>query len=112
MAIAAGNWSQDFPDPSNFLTNIVHSKNIKERESVNDSYYKNPAVDHWLDLGDVETDAKKRMALYDQAEEQIVADAPVVPLYYPLAVQFHAPRVTGYRLHPIWAFELSTVGLK
>ncbi|MDB5096584.1 MAG: peptide transporter substrate-binding protein [Cyanobacteria bacterium RYN_339] len=112
VAIGSGNWSQDFPDPSNFLTTMFSSKNIKPTESLNDSYYTNPKVDALLDGADVEGDTQKRLKLYQEAEALIVADAPVVPLYYPLKVQMHAERVHGYKLHPIWGVELAGVEVK
>ena len=72
----------------------------------------NPKVDALLDAADVEADGPKRLKLYQEAEALIVADAPVVPLYYPLKVQMHAERVLNYKLHPIWGVELAGVEVK
>ncbi len=112
VGIGAGNWSQDFPDPSNFLTTMFHSKNIKERDSLNDSYYKNPQVDALLDKAGAASDPGLRARLFREAEAIIVEDAPAVPLYYPVKYQLHAERVTGYKLHPIWGLELAGAGVK
>lgn len=112
VTIASGNWSQDFPDPSNFLTTMFHSKNIKPHNSLNDSYYSNPKVDALLTAADSEPDSQKRLQDFRDAEALIVADAPVVPLYYPMKVQLRSPRVVGYKLHPIWGVELASVGVK
>lgn len=112
VGIASGNWTQDFPDPSNFLTTMFHSKNIAETNSLNDSYYRNPKVDALLDTAGAATDPAKRADGFRKAEALIVADAPVVPLYYPKKFQLHAERVTGYRLHPVWAMDLTGVAIK
>ena len=112
VGIGAGNWSQDFPDPSNFLTTMFHSKNIKETNSLNDSYYKNPQVDSLLDRAAAEADPGLRARLFREAEAIVVEDAAAVPLYYPVKYQLHAARVTGYKLHPIWGLELAGAGVK
>lgn len=112
VGIASGNWTQDFPDPSNFLTTMFHSKNIKETNSLNDSYYRNPQVDKLLDQAGVQTDAAKRADYFRQAEALVVADAPVVPLYYPVKYQLHTQRVQGYKLHPVWAMDLTGVSIQ
>lgn len=112
VGIASGNWTQDFPDPSNFLTTMFHSKNIKETNSLNDSYYRNPQVDTLLDQAGAQTAPEARAKLFRQAEAIVVADAPVVPLYYPVKYQLHSARVQGYRLHPVWAMDLTGVSLK
>lgn len=112
VGIASGNWTQDFPDPSNFLTTMFHSKNIKETNSLNDSYYRNPKVDTLLDQAGRQTDAAKRADFFRQAEAIIVSDAPVVPLYYPVKYQLHTERVKGYKLHPVWAMDLTGVSIQ
>jgi ABC-type transport system substrate-binding protein len=112
VAIGAGNWTQDFPDPSNFLTTMFHSKNIKPVNSLNDAYYSNPKVDALLDAADKETDTAKRLEDFRQAEAIIVGDAACVPLYFPVKAQLHAERVLDYKMHPIWGVELAGVELK
>jgi ABC-type transport system substrate-binding protein len=112
VGISAGNWTQDFPDPSNFLTTMFHSKNIKESNSLNDSYYKNPLVDNYLNQAGAATDPAVRARYFRLAEAQIVKDAPVVPLYNPVKYQLRGERVHGYRLHPVWAMDLSGVTIE
>ncbi len=73
-------WIADYPDPENFLTVLLHSKN--RGPGGNGAFYSNPEVDALLDKADVETDQVKRTALYRQAEEMIMDDAPWMPIYY------------------------------
>ena len=112
VGIASGNWTQDFPDPSNFLTTMFHSKNIHETNSLNDSYYKNPRVDQLLDKAGAATAPEERARYFRQAEALVVADAPVVPLYNPVKYQITSERVKGYRLHPVWAMDLTGVTIE
>lgn len=112
VGIGSGNWSQDFPDPSNFLTTMFHSKNIKETNSLNDSYYKNAKVDALLDKAEGAGDPNERARLFREAEAIIVEEAPAVPLYYPVKYQLRGERVAGYQLHPVWGLELAGAGIK
>jgi hypothetical protein len=36
----------------------------------------------------------------------------VVPLYYPVKYQLHTARVQGYKLHPVWAMDLTGVSIQ
>jgi ABC-type transport system substrate-binding protein len=111
VAIGSGNWSQDYPDPGNFLTTMFHGKNVHDTESLNDSFYVNPAVDALLDRAEASREPAKRARLFRQAEALIIQDAPAVPLYHP--VKYHLPgrRVVGYHVHPIWGLWLQGVGI-
>ena len=65
-----------------------------------------------LDTAGRQTDPAKRADFFRQAEAIIVADAPVVPLYYPVKYQLHTERVKGYKLHPVWAMDLTGVSIQ
>jgi peptide/nickel transport system substrate-binding protein len=101
-------WEADFPDPSNFLEVLFHSKN---RGSNNDTFYSNPAVDRVLDQAAVTVDPEKRLQLLQQSERLIMADAPWVPLYHPVEYQVVQGRVRNYRLNPLRPPRLDDVWL-
>lgn len=107
VPMGSGNWSQDFPDPSNFLSTMFHSRNISDTNSLNDSYYANPQVDAWLDEAARTLEARQRVALYRRAEAAIVEDAAVIPLYNPVKAQFAGPRLGNYRMHAVFGFDLT-----
>ena len=90
-------WIADYPDPENFLDILFHSKS-----SNNHTHYSNPEVDDLLMQARVETDATARYALYNRAEQQILDDAPWVPLWFDgeskLLVK---PNVHDYLLPPL-----------
>jgi oligopeptide transport system substrate-binding protein len=91
-------WEADFPDPSNFLTVLLHSRS---RDTNNNTFYANPEVDRLLDEAEPVLDPARRFALFHQAETLIVRDAPWVPLFYPSASGVRNPRVRDYELHPL-----------
>jgi ABC-type transport system substrate-binding protein len=91
-------WEADFPDPSNFLTVLLHSRG---RGANNNAFYANPETDRLLDAGDAALEPARRWALFHAAEVQIMHDAPWVPLFHPVSFVVRHPRVRGYRLHPL-----------
>ena len=70
-------WIADYPDPENFLDILFHSESTN-----NHTHYSNAEVDELLLRARVETDTTKRYALYNQAEQMILDDAPWVPLWF------------------------------
>jgi oligopeptide transport system substrate-binding protein len=91
-------WEADFPDPSNFLEVLLHSKYIG---SNNDTDYRNPEVDALLDAAAHTVDPQRRLALLQAVEMRAVADAPWVFLFHPVSYAVVHPRVRGFRLHPL-----------
>ena len=70
-------WIADYPDPENFLDILFHSESAN-----NHTHYSNPEVDNLLLQARVETDTTRRYALYNEAEQMILDDAPWVPLWF------------------------------
>jgi ABC-type transport system substrate-binding protein len=91
-------WEADFPDASNFLTVLLHSRG---RGANNNAFYANPDVDRLLDEADATADPARRLALFQAAETQIMHDAPWIPLFHPVTFAVRHPRVRGYELHPL-----------
>jgi len=80
-------WSADFPDPESFF-NLFHSSTVPEDIStasdVNLWRYKNSIFDSILDLARMETDEKRRFALYLKADQELLDDVAAIPLFYNL----------------------------
>jgi ABC-type transport system substrate-binding protein len=91
-------WQADFPDPSNFLETLLHSKN---RDSNNHTFFSDPVVDALLDLAAKETNPSRRLRLLRKAERRAISEAPWVFLYHPSTHVLVSPRVRDYRLHPL-----------
>jgi oligopeptide transport system substrate-binding protein len=89
-------WIADYPDPQNFLDILFHSKS-----SQNYGQYSNPDVDKLLNEARGEQDTKKRVALYQQAEQLILEDAAWIPLYFGVENWLVKPYVAGFSLPPI-----------
>jgi peptide/nickel transport system substrate-binding protein len=96
-------WNMDFPDASNFLDILFHSRSIHERDSENKAFYSNPELDRILDEARVERDPQRRVALYRQASRIIVDDAPWAFVSSDLAMEMWQPYVRDYRPHSVWS---------
>ena len=91
-------WEADFPDPSNFLEVLLHSKYIG---SNNDTNYRNRDVDALLDEAAHTIDPTARLRLLQNAELLAIEDAPWVFLYHPVSFEIVSPRVRSFALHPL-----------
>lgn len=76
----ASGWMQDYPEAGDFL--FLFQTN---QQPVNNSaMYSNKQVDQWLSQASASTDPSKRTQLYQKITDQVMSDAPWVPLYYPV----------------------------
>ena len=104
-------WHQDFPDPSNFMDILFHSRSIHPENSENRSFYRNPKLDEILDRARAEIDREKRLALYAEANAILADEAPWAFLYYPVDMFAWQPYVKGFRPHPVWLNEYRNIWL-
>lgn len=104
-------WSADYVDPHNFLGILFASEIDGQPNPQNWSGYKNPEVDALLDEAGVETSLEKRINLYQQAEEKILADAPVLPITYGRDYWLTKPYVKGVFYPPLVIERLKYMSL-
>ncbi|HEY1889520.1 MAG TPA: peptide ABC transporter substrate-binding protein [Steroidobacteraceae bacterium] len=83
-------WIGDYNDAYTF------AQYFKSDFGVNLTHYDNPAYDGLVKQAAAETDADKRLALLQQAEQIMLADQPVIPIYYYVSKNLVKPRVTGW----------------
>lgn len=93
--IARDNWSADYTDPMTFLDMFLsNSEN-------NDPGYNNPEYDKIIQAAKQEKDASKRIDLMHQAEDMLMADQPVIPLWYTSYPKGVKEYVKGVRVSPL-----------
>lgn len=91
-------WFADIPDPDNFLGVLLAS-----RSPYNFMGYENQQVDALLSEALTQVDPLKRAALYREAEDVIVKDAPMVPLLYLNFESAFQPYVKGLQISALGA---------
>jgi len=92
----SGGWCADYPDPENFADILFHTGS-----AFNEGGYSNPELDTILETARTEPDAVKRIALYQQAEDIIIRDAPVLFTANTLSYTLVKPYIQGYVSTPI-----------
>jgi len=100
-------WIADYPDPHNFLDILFYTgseNNIFE--------YSNPTLNALLDQAAIEQDKAVRLAMYQQAEQLVVDDAPCLPLFHGTNYILVKAYVKGYELSPLGIPDLSKVYLE
>ena len=67
----------------------------------NDAKWGNPKYDELIKKAQVETDAKTRAGYLKEAEDIIMDDMPIVPIYYYTLVKGVDPKVKDMRVSPL-----------
>lgn len=111
VPLAFTGWQMDFPDPSNFIEPNFHSRAIQDEHSSNHAFYANPALDRLLDEAKTEGDPRRRLALYQRAEDVLLRDAPWAFVYTPVDLNVLQPWVRHWAHHPVWNDHIEDVWL-
>lgn len=103
-----GSWIADYPDAENYMA-MFYSKNPAP---PNYTRYKNPAFDVLYERALEETNDSLRYALYRQMDQMVINDAPVMPIWYDMAIHFVHNHVQGLQPNALNLLELRRVKLK
>ena len=106
-AFFRGSWIADYPDAENYLS-VFYSKNPAP---PNYTRYNSKAFDAAFEKAITETNDSLRYKLYQQADQVMIDDAPVVPLWYDKVVRLVQPNVKGFRPNALNLLELRRVNL-
>ena len=98
-------WIADYPDAENYMT-LFYSKNPAP---PNYTRFKNAKFDSLYEQALNENDDDKRYALYQQMENILVDEAPVVFLYYDETAWFVKKGITGLSKNAINLLSLKKV---
>jgi peptide/nickel transport system substrate-binding protein len=107
-AFFRGSWIADYPDAENYLS-VFYSKNPAP---PNYTRYNNPQFDAFFEQALLEENDSLRYRLYQLADQAVVNDAAVVPLWYDKAVRLVQPRVQGFKPNALNLLELRTTRLE
>jgi oligopeptide transport system substrate-binding protein len=99
-------WVADYPHPQNFLDVLFHTG-----AENNFAEYSNQAIDAILEQAGLEGDAAKSLELYRQAEQMLVDDAAILPLWFGENYVLVKPYVEGYKLNPMGFAWLNKVSI-
>lgn len=103
--LARAGWIGDFMDPYTFLSQFL------SESEANEARWKSEAFDRWVERALAEPDEEKRYALYAKAEEILVEELPILPIYYYSQQTLVGSWVKGFHanardIHPLRAVWL------
>jgi oligopeptide transport system substrate-binding protein len=84
-------WGADYPDPDNWLPELFGTG-----AGNNHTLYSNPAFDALAKQGKSELDNTKRLQIWAQAQQLVMADAPIVTVFYRERFMLLKPSVKGF----------------
>ena len=103
-----GSWIADYPDAENFLS-VFYGKNPAP---PNYTRYHNPKFDKLYEASLSEKNDSIRYSLYRQADQVMIKDAPVVPLWYDMIIWMVHPNVKNFIPNSQNLLELRRVKLQ
>jgi ABC-type transport system substrate-binding protein len=98
LDIFRASWVADYPDAENYLS-LFYSPNFTPN-GPNYTHYKNITFDSLYVAAQRISDIEQRKYLYTKMDSIVMADAPIVPLYYDMAVRFVSKKVSGLGINP------------
>lgn len=103
-------WIADYPDPSNFL-HLFYGKNIiPERDmSINYFRYQNADFDLIYEEALQEINLDRRMGLYAKADQILIDDAVIMPLYFNVDIRLINPELHNFDVNEMEFRDLSVV---
>ena len=90
--ISRHGWAGDYPDPMTFIDMFTKDS------GNNDAQYNNPEYDKLVELAKRSNDQALRMQIMHQAENMLMDDAVVAPVYYYTTLIFAKNHVKGFRM--------------
>lgn len=96
-------WGQDYPTLDNWLFPLFFSTS-----GDNHQRYKNPEVDNLIKQAQSNTNASERLKQQQQAEDLILEDMPIIPMWYSKsAIAYKADKFENFPidiqyLYPVW----------
>lgn len=100
-------WVADYADEENFMS-LFYSKNFAPA-GFNFFHYKNPEFDVLFEKALVEKDLAAKTELYQQLDQMIVDDAPIIPLYYDQVIRLVSHNIEGITSNPMNLLNLTRV---
>ena len=98
LDIFRASWIADYPDAENYLS-LFYSPNFVPH-GPNYMHYKNDGLDSLYREALSVNNINERKKLYTKMDSLIMEDAPVVPLYYDMAIRFVNKNVYGLGINP------------
>lgn len=101
------NWVVDYIDEENFFS-LFYSKNFAP-VGFNYTHFKNVDFDLLYEKSLRTIDEKEKIKLYQQMDQIIIEEAPVIPLFYDEVIRLVRHNISGLSINPMNMLNLKTV---
>jgi len=100
--VSRGGWLTDFMDPSGMLA--IHTTD----NAYNDSNYSNPEYDAAMKAAAETTDPAEHFAQLYKAQEILMTDMPIIPVYHYTDIMVVSDKVVGWDRSVLGSIDFST----
>lgn len=100
-------WIADYPDAENYLS-LFYSKNFAPN-GPNYTHFSNPKFDSLYDKAMLVTNIETRDLIYRQMDSLVMANSPVVILFYDESIRFVSKGIVGMTSNPINLLNLKNI---
>lgn len=107
LDIFRASWVADYPDAENYLS-LFYSGNFAPN-GPNYTHFSNRLFDELYQQSFSEIDIEKRHQLYSKMDSIVMAEAPVIVLFYDEVIRFTKKNVEGLGINPINLLDLKRV---
>jgi peptide/nickel transport system substrate-binding protein len=95
-------WIADYPDAENYMA-MFYSKNPAP---PNYTRFKNAEFDVLYEKALLETRDSVRYELYRAMDQLVINEAPIIPMWYDMAIHLVQPNITGFKPNALNLLEL------
>lgn len=88
-------WDADYDDPASFLEVLSQGNN------QNDPAYNSGLFNKLMEQGRVEAQPERRLVLLRKAEQVLLDDYPIIPIYFSRGRRMVKPYVGGAKMTPM-----------
>jgi len=87
-------WGMDYPSPENYLAPL-YTVAAQPPNGSNSTFYDNPEFEDLLAQGNAADSNEDAVAFYQQAEDLLLEDMPVMPMFFGLVQSVHSENVAN-----------------
>ncbi len=98
LDVFRASWVADYPDAENYLS-LFYSPNFTPN-GPNYTHYKNEVFDSLYVKAQSISNIDERKLLYTKMDSLVITEAPIIPLFYDMAVRFVNNKVSGLGINP------------
>ncbi|SOE01348.1 peptide ABC transporter substrate-binding protein [Blastococcus haudaquaticus] len=103
-------WSMDYPSPQNYLEPLYSTAALPPAGS-NTSFYSNPEFDALIQQGNSASSSEEAIEFYNQAEDLLLQDMPIIPMFYELEQAAHSENVSDVVIDVFGDIDVAAVSV-